>query len=126
MKTQKNLNLISKFIQSKYVFCFLKIRNIGDNITNKYVLIDLLPATGLLIKYDPSIELIYLGFGLLMLTTLLSYLPYTQFWVFENSKDIWIGSSTNRGKIQLEIEFENLIREMENKLYKSVFIKKSR
>ncbi len=105
---------------------FLKIRNIGDNITNKYVLIDLLPATGLLIKYDPSIELIYLGFGLLMLTTLLSYLPYTQFWVFENSKDIWIGSSTNRGKIQLEIEFENLIREMENKLYKSVFIKKSR
>jgi hypothetical protein len=61
-----------------------------------------------------------------MLTTLLSYLPYTQFWVFENSKDIWIGSSTNRGKIQLEIEFENLIREMENKLYKSVFIKKSR
>ena len=105
---------------------FLKIRNIGDNITNKYVLIDLLPATGLLIKYDPSIELIYLGFGLLMLTTLLSYLPYTQFWVFENSKEIWIGSSTNRGKIQLEIEFENLIREMENKLYKSVFIKKSR
>ena len=105
---------------------FLKIRNIGDNITNKYVLIDLLPATGLLIKYDPSIELIYLGFGLLMLTTLLSYLPYTQFWVFENSKDIWVGSSTNRGKIQLEIEFENLIREMENKLYKSVFIKKSR
>ena len=105
---------------------FLKIRNIGDNITNKYALIDLLPATGLLIKYDPSIELIYLGFGLLMLTTLLSYLPYTQFWVFENSKDIWIGSSTNRGKIQLEIEFENLIREMENKLYKSVFIKKSR
>ena len=105
---------------------FLKIRNIGDNITNKYVLIDLLPATGLLIKYDPSIELIYLGFGLLMLTTLLSYLPYTQFWVFENSKNIWIGSSTNRGKIQLEIEFENLIREMENKLYKSVFIKKSR
>ena len=105
---------------------FLKIRNIGDNITNKYVLIDLLPATGLLIKYDPSIELIYLGFGLLMLTTLLSYLPYTQFWVFESSKDIWVGSSTNRGKIQLEIEFENLIREMENKLYKSVFIKKSR
>ena len=88
--------------------------------------LDLLPATGLLIKYDPSIELIYLGFGLLMLTTLLSYLPYTQFWVFENSKDIWIGSSTNRGKIQLEIEFENLIREMENKLYKSIFIKKSR
>ena len=103
---------------------FLEIKNIGDAITKKYTIIDLLPSTGLLIKYDPSIQLIYLGFGLLMITTLLSYLPYTQFWIFENSKNIWVGSSTNRGKIQLEIEFENLIRETENKVYKSIFIKK--
>ena len=84
----------------------------------------MLPSTGLLIKYDPSIQLIYLGFALLMLTTLLSYLPYTQFWIFENSRNIWIGSSTNRGKIQLEIVFENLVREMENKVYQSIFRKK--
>ena len=103
---------------------FLEIKNIGDAITKTYTIIDLLPSTGLLIKYDPSIQLIYLGFGLLMITTLLSYLPYTQFWIFENSKNIWVGSSTNRGKIQLEIEFENLIRETENKVYKSIFIKK--
>ena len=103
---------------------FLEIKNIGDAITKTYTIIELLPSTGLLIKYDPSIQLIYLGFGLLMITTLLSYLPYTQFWIFENSKNIWVGSSTNRGKIQLEIEFENLIRETENKVYKSIFIKK--
>lgn len=103
---------------------FVEIKNIGDSITKNYKLVDLLPSTGLLIKYDPSIRLIYLGFGLLMLTTLLSYLPYTQFWVYENSKNIWIGSSTNRGKIQLEIEFENLIRETENKIYQSDFTKK--
>ena len=103
---------------------FLEIKNIGDAITKTYTIIDLLPSTGLLIKYDTSIQLIYLGFGLLMITTLLSYLPYTQFWIFENSKNIWVGSSTNRGKIQLEIEFENLIRETENKIYKSIFIKK--
>ena len=59
-----------------------------------------------------------------MITALLSYLPYTQFWVYQTSENIWIGSSTNRGKIQLEIEFENLTRELENKIYKSVFIKK--
>jgi cytochrome c biogenesis protein len=103
---------------------FVEIKNIGDSITKNYKLVDLLPSTGLLIKYDPSIRLIYLGFGLLMLTTLLSYLPYTQFWVYENSKNIWLGSSTNRGKIQLEIEFENLIRETENKIYQSDFTKK--
>ena len=102
---------------------YLSTKNIGESITSKYTVIDLLPSTGLLIKYDPSITLIYIGFGLLMLTTLLSYLPYTQFWVYESSKNVWIGSSTNRGKIQLEIEFENLTRELENKIYQSVFTK---
>ncbi len=102
---------------------YLSTKNIGESITSKYTVIDLLPSTGLLIKYDPSITLIYIGFGLLMLTTLLSYLPYTQFWIYESSKNVWIGSSTNRGKIQLEIEFENLTRELENKIYQSVFTK---
>ncbi len=102
---------------------YLSTKNIGESITSKYTVIDLLPSTGLLIKYDPSIILIYIGFGLLMLTTLLSYLPYTQFWVYESSKNVWIGSSTNRGKIQLEIEFENLTRELENKIYQSIFTK---
>jgi cytochrome c biogenesis protein len=103
---------------------YLETKNIGENITQKYILIDILPSTGLLIKYDPSITLIYIGFGLLMITTLLSYLPYTQFWIYQTSDNIWVGSSTNRGKIQLEIEFENLTRTLENQIYKSVFIKK--
>ena len=102
---------------------FLSLKNIGEEIDNKWVISDLLPSTGLLIKYDPSIPLIYLGFGLLMVTAILSYLPYTQFWIFEERKNIWIGTSTNRGKIQLEIQFENLIRELENKLNQNSFQK---
>ncbi len=101
----------------------LETKNLNEYINEKYAVIDLLPATGLLIKFDPSIKFIYLGFGLLIITTFLSYLPYTQFWVLDYSKNIWIGSSTNRGKIQLEIEFENLIREMENKISKNSFSK---
>jgi cytochrome c biogenesis protein len=102
---------------------FLGLKNIGEEIENQFIVIDLLPSTGLLIKYDPSIKIIYLGFGLLMITSLLSYLPYTQFWVFEDFKTIWVGSLTNRGKIQLEIEFENLIRELENKINQNNFQK---
>jgi cytochrome c biogenesis protein len=102
---------------------FLGLKNIGEEIENQFIVSDLLPSTGLLIKYDPSIQIIYFGFGLLMITSLLSYLPYTQFWVFEDSKTIWVGSLTNRGKIQLEIEFENLIRELENKMTQNTFQK---
>ena len=94
---------------------FLEIKNIGESIDPDSFLLDILPATGLLMKYDPSIGIIYFGFGLLMLTTSLSYLPYTQIWIFHQSKNSWVGGITNRGKIQLEIEFENLIRYIEKK-----------
>jgi cytochrome c biogenesis protein len=101
---------------------FLKISNIGDIIpitdSSIFQVVEILPATGLLIKYDPSISLIYFGFGLLMITTLLSYFPYTQIWIFNQKPGIfWLGSSTNRGKIQLEIEFENFLRNLENILF---------
>lgn len=102
---------------------FIGLKNIGEEIENKWVVSDLLSSTGLLIKYDPSINIIYFGFGLLMITALLSYLPYTQFWLFEERKNIWFGTTTNRGKIQLEIEFENLIRELENKMNQNSFQK---
>ena len=98
---------------------YLGVKNIGEFINNQFLFIDIIPSTGLLIKYDPSIPLIYGGFGLLIITTILSYLPYTQIWVFENNSNSWIGSLTNRGKIQLEIEFENLVRRIENNLVKN-------
>ena len=94
---------------------FLKETRLGETIDKEYKISDILPSTGLLIKYDPSIGIIYFGFGLLMITTGLSYLPYTQIWIVHNSKNSWIGGITNRGKIQIEIEFENLIRYIENK-----------
>jgi cytochrome c biogenesis protein len=102
---------------------FLNTKNIGDFISSNLMLTEILPSTGLLIKYDPSISFIYLGFGLLMITACLSYFPYTQVWIFHQKKYCWIGSSTNRGKIQLEIQFENLIRSIESQLTRSIFLK---
>ena len=103
---------------------FLGLKNIGDFVTSNLSLIDLLPSTGLQIKYDPSISIIYFGFGLLIITACLSYLPYTQIWVFNQSENSWLGGSTNRGKIKLEIEFENLIRSIEGSLSKNIFLLK--
>ena len=105
---------------------FLEIKNINDEIGSNLKIIDLLPSTGLLIKYDPSIQLIYFGFGLLMITSCLSYLPYNQMWIVNKKKNSWIGCSTNRGKIQLEIEFENFIRSLENTLTKTIFLQSNK
>jgi cytochrome c biogenesis protein len=102
---------------------FLNIKNNGEAISQNLIFIDILPSTGLLIKYDPSITIIYFGFGLLMITACLSYLPYTQIWICNTKKNCWIGSSTNRGKIQFEIEFENYIRYFEYQITTTPFIK---
>jgi cytochrome c biogenesis protein len=127
--SKKSYTLIFDQFQNNFLLYdqngkFLGIKSIGDTIENDYILIDLLPSTGLLIKYDPSIGIIYLGFGILIITTFLSYLPYTQIWIFHQSKNSWIGGLTNRGKIQVEIEFENLIRFIENKNKKKIIKKK--
>jgi cytochrome c biogenesis protein len=103
---------------------FLNEKNLGEKITSDLVITEILTSTGLLIKYDPSILILYTGFGLLMITASLSYLPYTQIWIFNEKKSCWIGSSTNRGKIQLEIEFENFIRYLEYKLTKTRFFQR--
>ena len=62
---------------------FKQIISVSDNIFSDLKLIEIIPATGLQIKYDPSIFLIYSGFGLLIITAFLSYLPYNQIWLFK-------------------------------------------
>lgn len=101
---------------------FINMYSVGDDVDNQKI-IEIIPATGLQIKYDPSIPIIYFGFGLLMVTAFLSYLPYTQIWIYNQENTCWLGSLTNRGKINLEIEFENLIREIEKSLFKTPFKK---
>jgi len=115
---EKNYTLIFDQLQNTFLVYnekgqFLANKSIGEFIDPSCIIIDIIPSTGLLIKYDPSIGIIYFGFGLLMITTSLSYLPYTQIWIFNGANKTWIGCVTNRGKIQLEIEFENLIRYIE-------------
>jgi len=131
-KLEKNYTIIFNQFQNTFFLYdskgnFLGVKNISEKIQNNFSILDVIPSTGLLIKYDPSIPLIYFGFGLLMITSSLSFLPYTQLWIFHQSESSWLGGSTNRGKIQLEIEFENLVRYMENFLRKTGFftIKKS-
>ena len=124
---KNSFSLIFNNLENRYTLYdnqgnFLKIQSINELINNEWEILDILPATGLLIKYDPSIPIIYLGFGLLMITTSLSYLPYTQIWLYNHNKNLWVGSLTNRGKLQLEIEFENLIRYTENLLAKNNLI----
>ena len=73
-------------------------------------LVDILSSTGLQIKTDPGIPLIYTGFFFLMLSTLISYITYSQIWVIKDQKTIFIGGNTSRATFDFEIEFFNLLK----------------
>lgn len=126
---EKNLTVVFDDFQNTFFVYdsngdFLSVKNIGESFPTSFSILELLPSTGLQIKYDPSIFIIYLGFGILMITACLSYLPYTQLWIFQESSNSWIGGSTNRGKIKMEIEFENFLRSLERSFSKSPFFYK--
>lgn len=79
-------------------------------LTNPITLVDIISSTGLQVKIDPGIPLIYTGFLFLMLSTLISYITYSQIWIVQDKKRIFIGGNTTRATFDFEIEFLKLIK----------------
>jgi cytochrome c biogenesis protein len=82
--------------------------NFNSNIS--IILTDIISSTGLQIKSDPGIPLIYAGFFLLMVSTLISYITYSQIWIIQYNKQIFIGGTTNRATFDFELEFFEFIK----------------
>jgi cytochrome c biogenesis protein len=89
---------------------FLGTFNLNSKIENLNYLniIELITETGLQIKADPGIPFIFLGFFILMLSTLISYFSFTQLWLLQNQETVLIGATSNRAKLNLRIEFLGL------------------
>jgi|TARA_B100001142_G_C14331305_1_gene654236 cytochrome c biogenesis protein len=73
-------------------------------------LTDIISSTGLQIKSDPGIPLIYAGFFLLMVSTLISYITYSQIWIIQYNRQVFVGGTTNRATFDFELEFFELIK----------------
>ena len=54
------------------------------------------PSTGLQIKSDPGIPLVYIGFFFLIFSVLLSYISYFQIWVVKKQNKVYVYGDTNR------------------------------
>lgn len=73
-------------------------------------LLEIISSTGLQIKVDPGIPIIYLGFFFLMISTLVSYITYSQIWIIQKKQRIFIGGNTNRAVFDFELDFLKIIR----------------
>jgi cytochrome c biogenesis protein len=74
--------------------------------------LELLGSTGLQIKADPGIPLVYLGFGLLMLGVMMSYLSHSQIWALEEGDRFYLGGKTNRAQVSFEREIIEIIESL--------------
>ena len=84
--------------------------NENMNFNQLFTLSEIISSTGLQIKSDPGISIIYVGFLFLMLSTLISYISYSQIWIIQENKKIFIGGSTNRASFDFELEFLEFVK----------------
>ena len=80
------------------------------NFEQPITLLEIISSTGLQIKTDPGIPIIYLGFFFLMISTLISYITYSQIWIIQKNQQIFIGGTTNRAIFDFELEFFKFIK----------------
>jgi cytochrome c biogenesis protein len=91
---------------------FLGNLELNETFNNKAIitLVEIISSTGLQIKIDPGIPIIYTGFFFLMLSTLVSYITYSQIWIIQKNKRLFIGGTTNRANFDFELEFFKFIK----------------
>ena len=80
------------------------------NLNPILTLVDIISSTGLQIKSDPGIPIIYAGFAFLMISTLTSYVTYSQIWIVKDQNEIYIGGNTTRATFDFELEFSKIIK----------------
>ncbi len=73
---------------------------------------DIMTSTGLQIKVDPGIFVIYLGFAIVIISILASYISYTQIWVNLNIHQLKFSGMTNRAVLFFEEDMNQI-----NKVY---------
>ena len=84
--------------------------NETDNFGQTMTLSEIISSTGLQIKKDIGIPIIYSGFFFLMISTLVSYITYSQIWIIQKNKEIFIGGTTNRAAFDFELDFFKFIK----------------
>jgi cytochrome c biogenesis protein len=75
-------------------------------------IVEVVGSTGLQIKADPGIPIVYTGFGLLMLGVLMSYVSHSQIWALQEGDRFYVGGRTNRAQVAFEREVLEILDQL--------------
>jgi cytochrome c biogenesis protein len=77
---------------------------------------EVIGSTGLQIKADPGIPIVYTGFGLLMLSVMMSYVSHSQIWALQmEDGSLYVGGRTNRAQVAFEREIVEILDQVQLK-----------
>jgi len=74
----------------------------------------ILPSTGLQIKSDPGIPLVYTGFFFLIFCVLISYSSYFQIWIVKKQNKVYVYGDTNRAIYFFEKSILEIINSLQS------------
>ncbi|MCX7592795.1 MAG: cytochrome c biogenesis protein [Fischerella sp.] len=75
----------------------------------KLTVLELIGSTGLQIKADPGVPIVYAGFALLMLGVMMSYFSHSQIWALQTNGRLYVGGKTNRAQVAFEREMLEIL-----------------
>lgn len=75
-------------------------------------LVKLIGSTGLQIKADPGVPIVYGGFALLMAGVVMSYFSHSQVWALQVGDRLYVGGKTNRAQVTFERELTTILDQL--------------
>jgi cytochrome c biogenesis protein len=104
LEKNKNILIVLQDLTGKYLLyssekTFLGTGEIGQKIFingDELRITKIIPETGMQIKSDPGIYLVYFGFLGLIFSVFFSYISYVQIWAIKKNNQLWIYGNTNR------------------------------
>ena len=114
----KGISFLAKDLESVVVYdskgAFVGVRRptskkpiTADGV--EIVIDGIVSSSGLELKADPGVPLVYAGFGGMCITTVLSYLSHSQIWGVQKNERLIVGGKTNRAAVAFEVELEKLV-----------------
>lgn len=89
-------NLSGEFLYKKALNQPIVINN------TSFICNEILLSTGLQIKTDPGVSIVYLGFSILIISIITSYISYAQIWITNKNDSLVLYGSTNRAALSFE------------------------
>ena len=89
--------------------CFIG-QDINLNSTLRVNFSDLITTTGLQIKTDFGILLVYLSFFVLLISAYVSFISYSQIWQLKSASGLFVGGKSNRAVLYFQEELKRMVQ----------------